>query len=594
MNSSILTPRRIFIAVAILALLLMLRECFKNRGSKVAAPDQVIVRFDAAASNLNPILATQGSDIYACARIFQTLGDLYPSSESLQPTLIKKIPTARPVSSGPHAGQLAYDFEILPEAMWDNGTPVTGKDMAFTMKLVFHPLLASKAYLSYLKDLSGIDIDPSNPKKFTVYFRQYYMLALESMCQTPILPMYHYDSANRLTNIPIEDFIDTIKLKALATDAGVKTFSDEFNQAKFTNDPASIVGSGAYKLQQMNDQGVILVKKENWWGDKIADKHPNLVAYPKRLVYKVVKDENVLENMLKKGELDIVAGSISFTKFLEMKNNDSLKTRYNFDVLPPMQYNRVLTNLTKPNLKDVKVRRALAHIIDYDHFIKNIRSGMAVRTVGPILPSKRFYAKNLKLYDFNIQKAKDLLAEAGWKDSNNDGIVDKMVDGKNVKLVIEVLVPPIRANQQYAESFTETARLAGIEIKSVETDLTAIGPLTRSGNFEIAFLGNVVMPGLTELSQKYHSKYLSPIGDNRARYINPTLDSIIDRIGAEPDDAKRDALYLDAQQILHDDLPEIFLFAPNQPIVTAKKFDAVVSPNRPGYYEHFFKLKAAN
>ena len=136
-------------------------------------------------------------------------------------------------------------------------------------------------------------------------------------------------------------------------------------------------------------------------------------------MYKVVKDENVVENMLKNGELDIVAGSFSSTKFLEMKQKDSLAAKYNFEVIKPIQYNRWLINMTKPILKDVRVRKAMAHIVDYDHLIKNIRSGLGTRLVSNILPGKRYYAKDIVPYDFNIQKAKDLLAEAGWADSDD-------------------------------------------------------------------------------------------------------------------------------------------------------------------------------
>ena len=593
MNFNLFTPRRILLVLVILALLLIFRECWKSRSAAVVAPDQVSIRYDAAATNLNPYLTSQGSDIYTCARIFQSLGELDPSSLELQPSIVTIIPQVRMVSVGEHAGQLAYDFEILPEAVWDNGTPITGHDMAFSLKLIFHPLLSSKAYMSYFKDMSGIEINPSNPKLFTVFFRQYYMLALESMCQIAILPAYHYDPLNRLTQIPIADFLDSTKLKLFETDPGMRAFEEEFRNTKFANDPNAIVGSGPYRLETMNDQGVILVKKQQWWGDQVAIKRPILSAYPKKLVYKVVKDENVVENMLKNGELDIVAGSISPAKFLALQQNDSIAVRYNFDLLPALQYNRWILNLANPLLQDVRVRKALAHVVDYDHFIKNIRSNLAVRTVSPILPTKRYYAKDLQQYDFNIQKAITLMAEAGWTDSNADGILDKIQDGKRINFVLEILVPPVRSNQQYAESVTETARLAGIEIKTTTTDLTEIGPKTKNGDFQTAFMGAVLFPGLAELSQRYHSKYLAPLGDNRSRYVNPKLDEILDRIGATSDDAARDLLYVEAQKILYDDLPEIFLFAPFQPVITAKKFEGVTTANRPGYYEQLFKSKSA-
>jgi peptide/nickel transport system substrate-binding protein len=262
--------------------------------------------------------------------------------------------------------------------------------------------------------------------------------------------------------------------------------------------------------------------------------------------------------------------------------------------MPPFQYNRWLFNLAKPQLSDVRVRKALAHIIDYNYLVNNVRAGMAVRTGSPILPTKSYYPKDLELYDFNIEKAKGLLKEAGWNDSNGDGILDKTENGQNVKLTLEILVPISRTNQLYAESVTETGRLVGIEIKAVSMDISEVSKKSRSGDFESAFMGMVMFPGLTDLSQRYHSKYLSPAGDNRSRYVNPKVDALLEGIAAESDEAKRNQLYLEAQKIIYNDLPEIFILAPYQLVITAKKFNAVTSTNRPGYYEHLFKLKAAN
>lgn len=584
------TPGKILLAIAAIAIILLVRFCMQSAG-KGSDPEEISIRMDAAPARLNPFLSTIGADIYVCARIFQSLGDLDPATLELTPLIVKSLPSSRLVQDGPHKGELAYDYELLEEARWDNGTPVTGKDVDFSIKIAYHPLLPTKAFGSYFKELSGIDLDPANPKKFTVYFRKYYMLAQESMALFPVLPAYQYDPVNRMAAVPLSDLLDTAKTSVIAGDPSMKTFAEEFQQPKFLNDPNNISGSGPYKVASMNDQGAILVKKENWWGDAVSKERPILAAYPKRLVYKVVKDENVVENMLKSGQLDIVAGSLSPARFLEMKQKDSLNTRYDFDLLPALQYNRWLFNMNKPVLKDVQVRKALAHVVDYDHFINNIRSGLAVRTVSNILPAKRYYARDITPYDYNIEKARELLATAGWSDTDGDGVLDKVLDGKPTRLVIEVLVPSVRTSQQYAESVTQTARLAGIEIKTVPTDITEINPKTKNGDFETTFLGATLFPGLTEMRQRYHSSNLAPAGDNRSRVADARLDEVIDRIGAEPDETKRDQLYMEAQHLLHEILPEVFLFAPYQPIITSKRFEKVITANRPGYYEQMFRLK---
>ena len=93
-----------------------------------------------------------------------------------------------------------------------------------------------------------------------------------------------------------------------------------------------------------------------------------------------------------------------------------------------------------------------------------------------------------------------------------------------------------------------------------------------------------------ELYQTYHSASLVPRGDNRTGFSK--ADSAIVAIRTTEDEATRNALYLKAQEIIHEEVPEVYLYAPLQRIVVAKRFDYVITPNRPGYYEQMFKLKA--
>lgn len=586
MKKNIFATSRILAASLFLALLL-----FYNCNSDGKQEDFTInIRNDAPVTNLNPYGSVVGANLNTCSRMFMTLGDLDPKTAESVPTMVVSLPKGVPVQDGPHKGEIAYTFEILPEAVWDNGSPVTGHDVEFTLKIIFNPLQVSP-FANYYADISGMDIDAANPKKFTIYYSRPYMLALESLTQFPIMPVYNYDPSNHLTNIPLSQFLDIKNKASLSGNADLVAFTSEFQQPRYMNDPGSISGNGPYKLQAMNDQGVILVKKEQWWGDKLADKYPLLHAYPQKLVYKTVLDENVVENMMKNGELDIIANSLSAPKYLDMKQKDSLAMQYNFNLLPPIMYSRWLLNMQDDILKDSLVRAALVHIVDYDFLIKSVRSGLAERISSPILPEQSYYAKNIPEEKFDLELAKQLLAKAGWKDANGDGILDKTINGKQTKLKLEVLVPKTSVNQKIAVSLTENARLAGIELVSNNLDLNEIAAITGKGDYQTALLGAGLKPGLSELGQRYDSKNLAPSGDNRSRLVNPELDKIIEQISVEQDVNKRNALYVQAQEIIHNEVPEVFLYAAMQPIITSKKFDAVITANRPGYYEQLFRKK---
>lgn len=434
-----LTLRRGLAIVALLVAAWLLYPIMCG-SKKPRAPEEVFVRMDSAPNTFNMLLnGGHSPSTYVSRQTLQTLGDLDPQTLEIKPMLVKSIPTVREVKDGPHKGQLAYDFEIIPEAVWDNGSPVTANDVAFSFKLLFHPGLPTESFRGFLNLMTSLEIDPANPKKFSVYFGGFYMLALQTCCGMPIYPAHHYDAANRLTNIPLSDFLDTSKTAAIAANANVKAFVEDFSQPKFANDPKAISGSGPYRMEVMNEQGVIMVKKDNWWGDKVVAQYPMLAAYPKRLVYKVVKDDPTIENMVKNGELDLVGGAITPAKFLEMKANDSLAAKFDFFTVGSTTYNRWMLNHRNPILADMQVRRALTHIVDYDYFVNQVMRGLAVRITASMPPSKPYYAKDLPLPDFNIAKAKAMLAQAGWADTDGNGILDKELNGRRVQLSFEVL-----------------------------------------------------------------------------------------------------------------------------------------------------------
>ena len=554
--------------------------------------DIVNVRLEGAPSNLNAYMTSNAYALYVCNQIFQTLGNLDPKTLEMKPLLAKSIPEVRNVTEGKYKGSLAYDFEIQDDAVWGNGTPVTANDVIFTLKILFHPSLPTQNWSSYFQALQDIEVDPANPKKFTVYFKEYYMLALESMCQFFIYPAFNYDPNNRLANIPLTDFLDKTKIAALASsNNNLKTFAEEFNQGKYSYDPAFVTGSGAYRLESVSDQQAVLVKKDNWWGDEAAATTPLLAVYPKKLVYKVGAADPIVENMLRNQELDIVT-AVSADKFVQFKSDTSLTNKYDFITSGASQYARWLFNLRNPKLSDVRVRRALAQVFDYDYAMKTVLQGMAQRIVGPVNPAKPYYNTDLKPYTMNIAAARQLLADAGWTDTNNDGTVDKLINNKKVEMVLELKAPTAsRVNQLLATSLAETAIQAGVKINVVGLDIRTISDDTRKGNFESAFMGSQLYPGHVELYARFHSASLIPAGDNRGAFVNAQADSLIVAIRTTADEDARKQSYLQVQKILYDELPEVPLYAPLQRIIVAKKFDYILTNNRPGYYEQMFKIK---
>jgi peptide/nickel transport system substrate-binding protein len=553
----------------------------------------VRIRLEAAAPVMNPFMPSPGYSRYVAANIFQTLGIIDPETLELEPLLATAIPEMRLLTDGPRKGQYVCDFSINPNATWDNGTPVTARDVEFTLKMVFHPLLSTQVWRGYFEQLRAFDMDAADPKKFSVYFEPYYMLALESMCQTPIYPAYHYDPNGRLANVALSDLMNTAKAEQMGkTDTNMIAFAEAFKQPAFSNEPASISGSNAYQLGGFSgNDGLYLTKKENWWGDAASSTNPYLRAYPDTLIYTVVKDDNALKNMLENGELD-VALSVNPASFIDMQKNPVFTKQYDFGTRWSAMYTRWMFNLRDPILADKKVRQALAHVVDYDYLIGTVMGGLAARTVGPVNPEKTYYNKTIAPYQYNVEEAKSLLQAAGWSDTDGDGIADKMLKGAKTPLRLQLMTTSSTTiSEQTAASLTKSARLAGVELVLAVTEFNKLTAETRDGKFQTAVLAAAQHPGLVELYQNYHSKSLSPAGDNRAGIANPALDQLIDQIRSTTDEAMRNTLYAKAQEIIHDEVPDVYLYAPQQRYIVSKRFEYVLSSNRPGYYEAFFKLK---
>lgn len=590
-------PSRKWLAVAfILATVFCLQNCTETPADKQsnAVGNTLRIRIEGAVPSLNPYLPSTSYSGFVAGQIMQTLGFLDPQTLELEPLLVKAIPKARIVTEGPYKGCQAFDFEINELATWDNGTPITAADVIFTMKIIFNPPLPTVRYRSYCEFLKEIETDPANPKKFTAYFSKYYILAVETMCQVPIFPAYNYDPNNLMTNIPLKDLVDQKKAEQMAKQANspLQAFATEFQLPKYGNDKNFVVGSGPYRLESLDgQQSIVLVKKANWWGDKAREGNPNLAAYPDKLEYKVLPDENAAINLLRSGDLDL-ALTISPVRFNELKKETSLTEKYNFSVSGMLAYNRMLLNLKNPKLSDKRVRQALAHLMDYDYMLNTVAAGLGQRTVGPVNPAKSFYAKNIIPYDFNLQKTKDLLADAGWKDSDGNGVLDKVINGKKTELTLDVLLGTgSKVIEQISALIVETGAKAGIKFNLMPTVLNLITEKTVSGQYETALMGVGQFPGLYDFHQYYHSKSLAPAGDNRSRFINAEADKVFDALRTTENEAARNELYLRAQEILHEEVPEIFLFAPMQRYVVSKRFEPVLTVNRPGFYEQFFKLK---
>ena len=550
-----------------------------------------IIRLEAAPDRLTPLLTTNNYAQQVMDNIFQPLMQPDPETLDFVPVLIKGAPEVAEINSGPFQGGIAYTFELLDEAVWSDGAPVTGLDYVFTLKALLNPRVQASPYRPYVSMIAAVEVAPDNAKRFTVYTAEKFFQSLEYITNTfQVLPAHHYDPEGLLSDIPLADLIDGEKAAQLAeTDERLQRFADRFGEQRYGRDPGLVMGSGPYRLERWETgQEIVLTRKEDWWGEPLTDEYPALQAYPEQLIFQPIPDATTSIAAMKAEEIDAAYG-LDPNGFQDLKTSDYTAERYDFYTPPLMAYSLISINTNVPELADKRVRRALAHSIDVQEIIDNVYNGYGQRLSTPVLPSFSYHDDELAPYAFDLERARALLAEAGWEDSNDNGIVDDVIDGERRELRLDVLRS---ANRETARNtallIQDNARRVGIDINPLAQETSVMFDNLRKRDYELVLAGRGYAISLWNPQQNFHTA----IGDNRTGFGNAETDALIDALVTTLDEERRNQIYGQLQQIIYEEVPEIPIFVPTARIAVHKRFDAEATSIYPGFIPKSLRLRA--
>lgn len=584
-----------FVAVFNVLLLLLMAACGSDSGGsaggeskKVGNPD-VVVHELSDPDQLNPITSTSTSATYMKSHIFQQLLAIDNETLELYGLLATDRPVITAIEEGDYEGGMSLTYEIRPEATWDNGTPITAEDYIFSIKCVKHPSVNAGSLRPYMEFIHDIVVDPTNNKKFTVYSKERYILA-EAFSGYYVFPPYIYDPNGILAKYDIKDMCDPKKMEAMKNNEDLQQFAQEFNSPKYSREKGFVVGSGPYSFEEWETGQFIRVKrKENWWGDKAKDKH--LQGQPSEIKFRIVNDLSTAVTALKGEDIDVMR-SIPPDDFIKLQGNERFNKLYNLHSPKFLSYDYLGLNAKSPKLSDKRVRRAIAHLVNRDEIIEVMMQGLAQKVNGPINPEASYYNSNLPNIEFDVTKARNLLAEAGWEDSNGNGIVDKEIDGALVEMELEYKYNQGNERRKNVGiMLKENAKRAGIDINIVTREWTVFLEDTKKRDFDIFSGGWVQSPIPDDLKQIWHTESDNPDGDNRVGFGTAESDRLIDEIRVTLDEEKRREMYLRVQEIIFEEQPYVFLHAPKERISIHKRFtNTQISVNRPGYDVNSFTL----
>jgi peptide/nickel transport system substrate-binding protein len=236
---------------------------------------------------------------------------------------------------------------------------------------------------------------------------------------------------------------------------------------------------------------------------------------------------------------------------------------------------------------DKRVRQAIAYAIDKNEIVDVVLFGLGSPSTGPYVPNTWPYNPNVKTYEHDPEKARHLLKEAGWSDTDGDGTLDK--EGKPFEFTIFTnMGNTLRMNTATIIQWRLARVGIKVEIRALEWS-TFINEFIDKRRFQAVILGWSI--GLDpDQFDIWHSSKTKVKEFNFVSYNNPEVDELLDRGRRTFDIAERKRAYFRIQEILADELPYIFLYVPDATPIVHARFKGIkpspigISYNLPKWY----------
>jgi peptide/nickel transport system substrate-binding protein len=317
------------------------------------------------------------------------------------------------------------------------------------------------------------------------------------------------------------------------------------------------IGTGPFKFVegQLDDQ-IVLERFDDYWGGA-PDLEPVGPACVEKAIFRVIPEASTRVAALLAGEVDIIQSVPS-----ELIDTLSQTPGVQVKTAPGTQPQWLQLNVTSPIFQDVGVRQAMNYAMDKDLIVEAVYGGRAVPLPGPLSPFNNFVNKNLSPYPYDPEKALELLGEAGWSDSDGDGILDK--DGQPFTFTIDTL----EDWRTLAEAVATLYRDIGIDASVRFWEYSVVQPQLLACERQ-AYLddwGDSAFDPVGHFEAKWHT-YVEgePYGrGNFMCYSNPRVDELIKAGEVESDPVQRQKIYDEAQQIVYDEAPAVFLILPEE------------------------------
>lgn len=416
-----------------------------------------------------------------------------------------------------------YLVKLKSNAKWNDGTPFTTADVAFTLKLALHPKVDTSFKLQFIEGLNDIgkldegvtDISGLHIIDSTTF---------EIKTKTPIDPLVFNERFGVKVNFLPEHILKSVDPEQLSTH-------------EYFQKPTVTIGPYKFASHE-NGQYVEVTKNENYYLD---------VPKIDSIFIKVLPAANLVAQ-LQTGEIgmnSLPVGLVPITDYDKVKGFDNV----NVSSATASEPAELFFNIEK--LPDKRVRQAIAHALNRPLIVDQLLKGQAEIIDGGIPSSHPYFNKDIQPYEYDPEKAKQLLQEAGW-DSDR-------------KLTFLIPVGN-KVREQAADILVQNLEAVGIGIDVQKFDFPTLIDKVEKGEHDITIFTRdyYIEPSL------YFTTYKSNDPESVIRYNNPLVDELIQRGEQEIDEAKRHEIYNELQEVLHDEVPTLAVYSEKRLQVVSK------------------------
>ncbi|MEE9304188.1 MAG: ABC transporter substrate-binding protein, partial [Thiotrichaceae bacterium] len=419
---------------------------------------------------------------------------------------------------------LVITFQLRDDVTFSDGEPLDASDVVFTFNFIMTEDIQAPRDRAYYEKIKSVTAKGQYEVEFI--YKEPYFEALELAGGMDILAEHFYSPYLQKPQ--------------------------EFNESK-----GLLFGTGAYRLPDAkgwtpDQSGVELVRNSRYWG--------SIPPSFDRIIWKTIQNSSAELTTFRNGDIDqYSARPIEYEK---LKTDPQIMDKsQNFEYMRPVAgYSYIGWNQEKEGKPTIfankKIRQAMTYLTDRKRIIEDIYLGYAEIAISPFSPRSKQHHPDLKPRDFDLEKAKALLKEAGYEDRDGNGVIEN-VEGK-----------PFEFEIVYFQDSEDTKRMilllkdiyakAGVKLIPSPQEWPVMLEMLDKKNFDAITLA--WSSGIeTDIYQMFHSSQAKTNGDNYITYTSEKLDKLIDEARSTVDESKRMPLWREAEKVMFDEQPYTFM-----------------------------------